>query len=982
MKSILLLAVGLLLSAASVRDQGPKLLKDINTVGLPNPSSNLGVMSSQPYRAGGYDVPQIGPLMFLQATTKQTGAEIWSSDGTQAGTRLLRDINPGPASGDPTSMAVTNDGKRAFFAADDGMSGKELWMTDGSSAGTVLVKDIFKGSDPSSIGEIMAFGPSSVMFRANDGQTGIEIYISDGTSSGTKMLKDIHPATSYPQHFRATADGKLVFFSADDGTSGIELWVTDGTSVGTRLVKDINPGGSKSRPEHPVPLGSSRVVFTASDGKTGAELWVSDGTSAGTNMVIEINKGPIMGATTAYAVSLGNKVLFGGHTTATAMEMYVTDGTAKGTKLLLDANPGSEYGYGYGPQLDSTRTRAFWMTPTGSTGLRLFVTDGTVNGTQMFSPVPLGRGLASRLVELGGKIYFTATDLTPGTGNELCVCDGTAAGTRVVRDTAPGGLSSNTFVVSPVNKTSLLYVADDTVHGREPWVMSSTGNHQLLDIHIPPPGDTQSAHPLGIARFGKHVVFSAFDGVSGTETWISDGSTQGTRLLKDLVPGITSSLSHYYAVAGDKLVFDAYTPATGMELFVTDGTPSGTRLLRDIRSGSASSYPSYLASVGDKVYFSCNDGSAGFEPWVTDGTPTVTRMLRDLYPGSLSSSPHSFAGMGQRVVFSAVAPNGRSGIYLTDGTQKGTRLLKAIGASGMVFSGGLIYFSSSVFGRGRELWVSDFTSQGTVMVLDLMPGMESGLLSGPSAGNGLAYFCGYTPSTGAEIFVSNGTAAGTRLYLESRPGSQGSFTKAISTVGSRKVYYIGYTQASGRETMVTDGTIAGTRALDVYPGASSGAASFKYSPVHRAVLGNQVFFPSLHPRYGLEIFTVDNGATAEPLGTPYGSTWIVGDDPVLGRTAWIQGLTSLANPVHMTVMGSLRAKPLAFGNHSWLHIDLGSYFSVAAATPGRQISHSIAIPNIQALKGLQLVFQTLAFDSTNFLGSFELSNGLHWTLGN
>src|SRR6185369_2985547 len=81
--------------------------------------------------------------LFLTATNAGVGRELWSTDGTRAGTYLVRDINIGPANGLPgTNNFLTVAGNWLYFAGDDGQGGSQLWKTDGTSAGTTLVRSM------------------------------------------------------------------------------------------------------------------------------------------------------------------------------------------------------------------------------------------------------------------------------------------------------------------------------------------------------------------------------------------------------------------------------------------------------------------------------------------------------------------------------------------------------------------------------------------------------------------------------------------------------------------------------------------------------------------------------------------------------------------------------------------------------------------------------------------------------------------------
>lgn len=115
-----------------------------------------------------------------------------------------------------------------YFNAADGSRGPELWRSNGTAAGTLLVKDINPGSQGSNPSGLINMG-GTLYFSASDGGNGFELWRSDGTEVGTTLVKNINPApfgSSAPRDL-TNVNGTL-YFSAFDGGNGKELWRSDG----------------------------------------------------------------------------------------------------------------------------------------------------------------------------------------------------------------------------------------------------------------------------------------------------------------------------------------------------------------------------------------------------------------------------------------------------------------------------------------------------------------------------------------------------------------------------------------------------------------------------------------------------------------------------------------------------------------------------------------------------------------------------------
>ena len=567
------------------------------------------------------------------------GSRLWSSGGSMATTRA---VNRCPE-GCPEVLAdssLVRVGNRVVFTARDAAHGAELWASDGTGPGTRRLTDFCPGPCDSKPRAFTAAG-GLVWFHADVSGSGgtVRLGRTDGTAAGTLVLGRTVEA-GFEIDLTVSGNGGKVFFTGFDPQHGAQPWLSDGTRGGTRRVTALPGHGGSSDPKEFTALGE-RLLFTADDG-TGARPWLADGTGAsplpGTPKPMDVTPADIGGL--AFYVS--------------GTELWRTDGTAPGT-LRLASFPGQTLS-----ELHALGSRLVFLVATvpleGDLPVFSFWTsDGTAAGTAKVFELPAGTQRLSDVAVVGLELYFAAT--ISDTEARVFRSDGTAAGTRPILDLRPcTNCTGPVYPMSYARLGDLVYlVAWSNVSGPSLWRTDGTagGTVRLVPDPASGSGPWKMYFPESLFVFGGELYFLAHDPTidEGNRTVLFRGHDENAVRLAPVGGPPFQPFAPDFTPEGNTLYFRAWDPEHGTELWKTDGTPQGTALVRDILPGPASSDPQELTAAGGRLYFSARDAAHGRELWVSDGTGT--RLIQDLFPGGLSSDPEQLTLVGGRLYFTA-----------------------------------------------------------------------------------------------------------------------------------------------------------------------------------------------------------------------------------------------------------------------------------------------------------------------------------------
>src|SRR3569623_333162 len=264
------------------------------------------------------------------------GSELWVSNGQSAGTFMMSDLFPG---GSSNPDHLTRVGSQVFFTAnyfsstDGGAHGVELFVTDGTAAGTKLVHEITPGSDGTSFDRFFSFG-GKLYFTAYDAaHGGWRDFVTDGSDAGTHAITPGDGSSTGDGGNFIAANATHFFFTGDSG-----LFYSDGTDAGT-----VNIGSCRGYDASYATYNNGHLLYRTYDDTNGYELWTTDGTTAGTHRLTDTLI-PNSSDATSFTFSGGKVYFYANAGVHGANELFVTDGPT--TTLLNDFNGAGGTSYG------------------------------------------------------------------------------------------------------------------------------------------------------------------------------------------------------------------------------------------------------------------------------------------------------------------------------------------------------------------------------------------------------------------------------------------------------------------------------------------------------------------------------------------------------------------------------------------------------------------------------------------------------------
>lgn len=742
--------------------------------------------------------------------------DLWTSDGTLEGTRKLAEIGH-------QATRVSGSGGVAYFLSETVDTFQPvLWRTDGTAGGTIRLRTFSNvgSTDLASVG-------------------GRALVVAEGklwATNGNAVDPIATPGSNQAINFQdAAREGDALYFLAEpfNGATTLTVWRSDGTAAGTSTVLSTSIAFSPVMAYPWVQRHGSRVYYLV-PGPQGGEphtLWSSDAGGQGAQPVTcgGCSSIPFIGW-----IQVAGGDLFFPAAAGDVHTLWAIDSSHVPRAVSTHCT-----GYCRTEPAQVVDDRAMFLVSPTLGSYELWVTDGSAAGTQSVGSFASFASLYAS-ANLDGVLFGASPELLRQA--DLWMSRGTPQST--VPLTAVEGNGSEARELRQAGERVVLLAC------REPQGLWGAGPHEAelvreggVDCF-----STSGFYPLVSAGDSAFFEYAQFSGQS--EVWATDGTAASTRKVWD--NAVDGGFVRDMVAFGGDLVFWTYRFAGNQlasSLWRSDGTLAGTTKSLDLPAGVGPGEAS--TALGGELYFLAQSPPLQiFQVWRTDGTAAGTRRLTNEPLGEFLQNPEF-----TRVV-SFVYFTGDHGIWRTNGTTAGTALAIPGPQDGDAFGDGLTWLHEQggalLFMRTENgvstLWRTQGTPASTQQIAALRA--ITGPLRSAASFNGRLYFAADDGSHGVELWRTDGTAAGTVLVRDIGLGPTSGNPREL-VVANGRLYFTADDLFAGSELWVSDGSAAGTRMVqDIAPHAASS------SPADLTVVDDLLYFSADDAVTGRELWAL------------------------------------------------------------------------------------------------------------------------------
>ncbi len=534
----------------------------------------------------------LGSDVYFSAYRPETGFELYKTNvysTTIDGDKEFVNISPDTTNTTSSSPSgLKQFGNKIYFRAHTPATGSELFETDGTVAGTKMVVD-FGATTTSGSCIPLTVALNSLFMTCVTSGFGQELYKLNDAKDGVELVKDIYPGTGSSNiTSMGIVNGKLIL-RALDINAGFEAWATDGTSLGTYLLSDFAAGSNSGVPNSLVPIAGNKGLIRVSTGGFASKLFITDGTKAGTKDFHVINRRLVDNG-----VFIGETYFFGAKTVRAGSALWRTDGTTAGTRVVHELRSTVADSMMFMSRKNSDSTFYFGVNDATQASTSVWKTDGSSEGTQQAASTLLSYGYltnsqsGSDTITVGDTFYYQSGGADVGNRRIYM--------TKGVRNTSVQVPGVNLFIPSSFTRfKDAIYVSGFSVtHGVELFrIPDNTETIELAaDVYL----GTNGSEPIGLQTNKDFLLYLAKPGAENQMQLFAMGSDRISTPIKSMTEGSTLLRKKMFNF-NNKVYFGLLRPDNNIEIWESDGTTVGTRII-----DFAATAPNDVVAISDILY--------------------------------------------------------------------------------------------------------------------------------------------------------------------------------------------------------------------------------------------------------------------------------------------------------------------------------------------------------------------------------------------